>query len=57
MPTATARYSPARSTPQPLMEQVLATSDNRQATLLLFVEQITSQEVAQLRRIEHQRRT
>jgi predicted transcriptional regulator len=46
------RYSPALSREEhtaALMEQVLATSVNRQATLLHFVEQIAPQEVAQLR--------
>ena len=46
------RYSPVLSREQhtaALMEQVLASSDNRHATLLHFVEQIAPQEVAQLR--------
>jgi predicted transcriptional regulator len=46
------RYSPEltrEAHTAALMEQVLASSDNRQATLLRFVEQITPQEVAQLR--------
>jgi predicted transcriptional regulator len=46
------RYSPVLSRDEhtaALMEQVLASSDNRQATLLHFVEQIAPQELAQLR--------
>jgi predicted transcriptional regulator len=46
------RYSPVltrEAHTAALMEQVLASSDNRQATLLRFVEQITPQEAAQLR--------
>ena len=46
------RYSPVltrEAHTAALMEQVLASSDNRQATLLRFVEHISPQEVAQLR--------
>ena len=46
------RYSPVQTREQhtaALMEQVLASSDNRQATLLHFVDQIPPQELAQLR--------
>jgi predicted transcriptional regulator len=46
------RYTPVQTREEhtaALMEQVLASSDNRQATLLYFVEQMIPQEAAQLR--------
>ena len=46
------RYRPVQTREEhtaALMEQVLASSDNRQATLLHFAEQISAEELVQLR--------